>query len=106
MVTSTILAFITQYSILSSCHNKNKAGECLMASGKVVYEGAVACSRSIKLKTRVEIDGKQYTCDDRYSRSLDKKRGLPTFDIYTTSSVKEIKKFGLKKRNVIIYERK
>lgn len=31
------------------------------------------------------IEGKTYTCEDRYSAYLDKKRSLPTFDVFAES---------------------
>ena len=87
----TIKAFVTQYSRADSCHNIVK-GKCLMASGKEVYEGAVACPRTLKLGTKVRIGGKTYTCEDRYSKWLDAKRGLPTFDIFVNKNPNGLKK--------------
>jgi hypothetical protein len=91
-----MMAFITQYSRADSCHNVVN-GKCLMASGKAVYEGAVACPYSLKLGTKVSINGKTYTCEDRYSKWLDAKRGLPTFDIFVEANPK-----GLFKTEVTI----
>lgn len=55
-----------------------------MASGKRVYEGAVACPMNLKLgKCKALIYGKWYTCEDRYNSRLDKKRGMPTFDVFS-----------------------
>lgn len=39
-----------------------------MASGKTVYSGAVACPRDIKLGTKIEINNKIYTCEDRMNK--------------------------------------
>jgi hypothetical protein len=85
------LAYITVY---------NEPG--IMASGKRVYDGAVACSKNLKLGTNVEIDGRIYTCEDRYASWLDKKRGLSTFDIWMKVSNKEARKMGLRKMEVKI----
>ena len=70
-----------------------------MASGKKVYVGAVACPRSIKLGTKVEILGKTYVCEDRTAKWVEKKFG-PTFDIYSDKPTKELLKFGRRKLNV------
>jgi hypothetical protein len=75
----------TQYSRADSCHYKRN-GVCLMASGKGVYEGAVACPKFLALGTVVKIEGKLYTCEDRYATRLDKHRGLPTVDIFVESN--------------------
>ena len=72
------------------------------ASGKKVYVGATACPRSIKLGTKVEIDGKAYTCEDRTAKWVEKKFG-PTFDIYSTSSTPELFQFGRKKMTVKLF---
>lgn len=48
-----------------------------MASGKKVYEGAIACPRSIALGTVIEVQGKKYTCEDRMALKND-----GNFDIY------------------------
>lgn len=39
-----------------------------MASGKTVYLGAIACPRDIKLGTKIEINNKVYTCEDRMNK--------------------------------------
>jgi len=74
-------AKVTQYSYADSCHNI-KQGKCLMASGKPVYVGAVACPRFLPLGTKIEVDGSTYRCEDRYATWLDAKRGVPTIDIF------------------------
>lgn len=56
-----IQAVVTGYSAIESCTYEN----CIMASGKPAYKGAVACPRSIPLGTKVEILGKEFTCEDR-----------------------------------------
>lgn len=85
------LAYLTVY---------NEQG--IMASGKRVYDGAIACPRNLKLGTKVEIDGRIYTCEDRYNQRLDKIRKLPTIDVWMNVSNKEAFKIGLKKREVKI----
>lgn len=84
-VVSSFHAIVTQYSYADSCHNVVE-GKCLMASGKPVYVGAVACPRNLKLGTRVEIDGNTYQCEDRYATWVDAKRGMPTIDIFVNGN--------------------
>lgn len=78
-------AVITQYSYNDSCHNVRN-GKCLMASGKPVYVGAAACPTTIKLGTKVIVDGITYTCEDRYAAWLDDMRPHPTVDIFVSSN--------------------
>lgn len=78
-----IRAAVTGYTPESSCKLSVKNPNCLMASGKRVYEGAVACPYFLKLGTKVRIWGRTFTCEDRYAKWLDEKRGMPTFDIFT-----------------------
>ena len=93
-----IEADITGYSEFDSCHYKN----CIMASGKRAYIGAIACPRDIKLSTRVSIDGKVYICEDRTSKVYNGR-----FDIffgYGKESFEDAKNFGIKTVQVLIYE--
>lgn len=69
----TVLATVTSYSAVESCHY---AG-CLMASGKKAYVGAVACPRLYKLGAVVKIQGKTFTCEDRTAKRFDGR-----FDIF------------------------
>lgn len=77
----TFRAVITQYSRVDSCHTI-KNGQCIMASGQPVYVGAAACPDFLALGTRVRVDGQSYICEDRYAKWLDRKRKLPTVDIF------------------------
>lgn len=85
--TKTFKAVVTQYSRADSCHNK-KNGLCLMASGKAVYAGAVACPTFLKLGTHIALQGKIYTCEDRYATRLDTQRGLPTIDVFVEANAR------------------
>ena len=69
-----------------------------MASGNRAYVGAIACPRSIKLYTRVIIDGKPYICEDRTSKVYDGR-----FDIfmgYGEQSYEQAKQFGIQKKEI------
>jgi len=62
-----ISMLITAYSEFDSCHYE----DCKMASGKSAYVGAIACPRNWELGKQVIIDGKTYTCEDRYNLNLE-----------------------------------
>ena len=82
---------VTKYSRIDSCHNKNDKGECITASGKPVKHGiTVACPHKIKLGTKVAINGKIYTCEDRTARWVQAKFG-DTFDIFDDSHSAAVK---------------
>jgi len=87
-VLMTFKAVVTQYSREDSCELSTRNPHCLMASGVPVYEGAVACPTFLKFKQKIRIDGKIYHCEDRYAAKLDKKRGLPTIDIFVEGDPK------------------
>lgn len=91
-----IIAEVTKYSAIETC------GEtCVTASG--VHPGpnrTLACPRSIQLGTRVNIDGRWYTCEDRLNLRYDSR-----FDIYagaSQSDYEEALKWGVKKLPVMI----
>jgi len=93
------VAYSTAYSRKSSCHNP-RGSECLTAIGRDTKEGVtVACPRDMKLGTKVRVNGKTYTCEDRYAKFLDGKRGLPTVDIFMESNELAIQ-YGLQKVTV------
>ena len=93
-VLGTFMAFETKYSRADSCHYV-RSGKCLMASGKEVYRGAVACPYFLTFGTIVRINNELYTCEDRYARRLDKARGLPTVDIFVESNPVGMKKVAV-----------
>lgn len=80
-----ITAKITQYTLKG-----------IMASGLEVYNGSIACPRSIPLKTRVEIDGIEYICEDRLSVRYDNR-----FDIWQQDLFSAIQ-WGIREKEVII----
>ena len=70
----------------------------IMASGKKVYEGAIACPSSIPFGVLIEIDGELYVCEDRTHPRYE-----GTFDILMFSKVEAIN-FGRQKKEVKIYD--
>lgn len=72
---------VSKYSLKDSCHNVIN-GKCLMASGKPVYDGAVACPYDVAFGTKVKIQGRVYTCEDRTARWVQAK-WPNTYDIFT-----------------------
>lgn len=69
---------ISKYSPEETCPNK----PCIMASGRYVYIGAIACPPDIRLGIKVEILGEIFTCEDRTASWVQNKFG-PTYDIFT-----------------------
>jgi len=87
---------VSAYSEFDSCHYEN----CIMASGKRAYIGAVACPREINLGTKVEINKTIYICEDRTALKFNGR-----FDIfmgYNQEAYDKAIQFGLQRLNVII----
>ncbi len=78
-------AVVTAYSVIESCHFRDKEGRCLMASGKPVYRGAIACPNFLRLGQKVRIEGKIYTCEDKMSKRYRYSRNPAYFDIFMWS---------------------
>lgn len=96
IVATSTEATVTAYSALDSCHLEH----CLTASGKPAYIGGVACPTWYKLGSRVEINGKTYTCEDRTAVRFNGR-----FDIfmgYTAESHESALTFGKKSLEVKI----
>lgn len=55
-----------EFSAYTASADETDASPLVMASGKMVYVGAIACPRSIELGTKVEVRGLGvFTCEDR-----------------------------------------
>lgn len=94
----SLYAPVTAYSEIDSCHYPN----CAMASGKRAYVGAIACPREIKLGTKVEIDGQDYTCEDRTAKYLNGR--FDVFIGYGQESYDKAIIFGKQNKEIIVYE--
>lgn len=69
--------------------DETDASPLIMASGKMVYIGAIACPRSIALGEKIEIKGLGvYTCEDRMNI-----RYTNNFDVFMTTKAEALK-FG------------
>ena len=67
-----------------------------MASGKKVYEGAIACPSGYEFGDKIEIEGLgTYVCQDRMAKRF---RNGNYFDVYMDSVI-EAKEFGRQKLN-------
>lgn len=89
------LATVTAYSKTETCPDRR----CITASGTFATPGTtVACPRSIKLRTKVEIDGHVYTCLDRTAVKFDGR-----FDIFM-NSYQDAVDFGKQQLTVKIYD--
>lgn len=96
----TIKARVTWYSVADSCHFPAKDGGCYSANyPHKIQRGDVACPKSYKFGTKVEIEGTTYTCNDRTADWVQNKWSEPTFDIFVPTS-KEVK--GVKYTTVTI----
>jgi len=91
--TQRMRAVITAYS---SSPDETWGDPFIMASGRRVYEGAIACPAWLSFGTIVEISGRQYVCEDRMNiRFRDSNR----FDIWKTSKQAALT-FGIQKAYV------
>ena len=94
-----VVAIITAYSELDSCHYPVKGG-CLTASGTIASETTIACPRSWPLGTKVLIEDKEYTCEDRYNKNLSDR--IDKWVGYGKQAHKDALEFGLQKQEVVI----
>ena len=85
-VASSVLATITAYCLTG-----------IMASGKEVYDGAIACPRNIPLGTKIIIGNMGYTCEDRLAMRYDDR-----FDIWM-SDCNDCMEWGVQKLKVKVY---
>ena len=92
MTGQVITADITKYSPRETCPDK----PCIMASGELAYEGAIACPRALKLRSIVVIDGIAYVCHDRTNKRLDGR-----YDIFT-NDYDEAVDWGVQTKVVVI----
>ena len=69
----------------------------IMASGRRVYSGAIACPRELAFGTNVEIDGIVYTCEDRTAKRYDGRYDILMF------SYEDAIAFGKQTKEVEIY---
>jgi len=89
---------VTAYSEFDGCNNPG----CLMANNKKAHIGAIACPRTIKLGTKVQVYGQVYICSDRMN-----KRYTNRFDIFTGYGKEAHKKamdFGIRKTTVLLLD--
>lgn len=80
-----------EFSAYTASVDETDASPLIMASGKMVYIGAIACPRSMKLGTVIELKtGERFTCEDRMNQ-----RYQNHFDIFMLTK-QEAKQFGRK----------
>ncbi|MDA3837241.1 MAG: 3D domain-containing protein [Nanoarchaeota archaeon] len=70
----------------------------IMASGKEVYEGAIACPARLDFGTEIEVNGNTYTCEDRMAKRF---RDGNYFDIYQDNQDESLE-FGRRQLAFII----
>ena len=72
----------------------------IMASGKRVYDGAIACPTRMPFGAKVVVKGKVFTCEDRMAERY---RDGDYFDIWFASK-EDAKNWGVVYTNVKIYD--
>lgn len=88
-----------EISAYTASADETDASPLIMASGKMVYVGAVACSRDIPLGTKLEIRGRGiYVCEDRMNA-----RYTNNIDIFMLTK-QEAKQFGRKTMDYRVLE--
>lgn len=81
-----------EFSAYTASVDETDANPLVMASGKMVYVGALACPVSMKFGTKIEVRGVgEFTCEDR----MNSRYGDGHFDIFKMTK-DEAKKFGRK----------
>jgi|GEM_PF-3471423 len=82
--------------------SKTDSDPFIMASGKIVYNGAIACPSFMDLETKIGIDGKIYTCEDRMAPRY---RDNYNFDIWMETTTDAIN-WGVQEKLIKIYNSK
>ena len=81
----------SEFSAYTASVDETDSSPLVMASGKMVYVGAIACPRSIELGTKVEVRGMGiFTCEDRMNERYENH-----FDLFKVTK-QEAKAFGRK----------
>mgnify|MGYP001578073688 CR=1 FL=1 len=96
---ASVLMPITNYSEYDSCHYPVKGG-CLTASGTIASETTIACPRHWPLGTKVLIEDKEYTCEDRYNSNLSDR--IDVWAGYGVDGYEKAKNFGIKNMIIVI----
>lgn len=82
---------VAEFSAYTASSDETDASPLIMASGKMVYVGAIACPRTVELGTRVEVRGVgSFVCEDRMNA-----RYTEHFDIFKLTKA-EAYQFGRK----------
>ena len=89
-ITATIYAY-------NSLPEQTDLDPTITASGKIAYEGSIACPSKYAFGTRLEWNGKFYTCEDRMNKRY---RDGNNFDIWMADKIDAVN-FGVKKNETI-----
>lgn len=82
---------VAEFSAFTASSDETDASPLIMASGKTVYVGAIACPRDVALGSRVEVRGVgEFVCEDRMNIRYENH-----FDIFKLTK-KEALAFGRK----------
>lgn len=88
--------FIAEVTAYTNSVEETDSTPNITASGATVRDGIIACPRKYPFGTLVEIDGREYDCQDRMALRLDHR-----FDIFMFSKPDAIK-FGISEKEVKI----
>jgi 3D (Asp-Asp-Asp) domain-containing protein len=90
------LNFVATVTAYSSTRRQTSSHPKITASGKHVSDGVIACPRKFPFGTKVTIDGKVYTCQDRLNRKYDSR-----FDIWKPNT-RAAKVFGKRELPIVV----
>ena len=105
--TSRGQSFTANITAYSSSPDETDDSPFYMANGNHVYDGAVACPRSYEFDTKLLINGKIYTCEDRFNKRYElalNKDGMVHIDIWKGSKEEAIE-FGRQYLEVVKVEK-
>lgn len=89
-----------EFSAYTASVDETDASPLVMASGKMVYVGAIACPRAMKLGSRVEVRGLgEFVCEDRMNIRYENH-----FDIFKISKAEALA-FGRKSLEYKVIEK-
>src|SRR3990167_8112188 len=96
-VERVILAEVTAYSAIDSCHT---GPDCLMANGKRAEVGFLACPRKYALGAKFKLLDTVYECGDR--TSIDYGERFDIFMGHTKESYDKAVEFGKQELSIIV----
>ena len=94
------ISSIAEISAYTASEDETDSRPWEMASGKTIYDGAIACPSRLTFGTQVLVEDRLYTCEDRMSRRY---RDGNHFDILVGTK-EEARVFGRKSLETIVIQ--